>query len=710
MNLLDFASPMNWWWSLLAIPIIGLYILKVRLRRVPASTLLFWDQLYDEKKPRSWWQQLRHWLSLLLQLALVALLVAALTDPLWTWQKDNQRRVVLIVDNSASMQADEGDNGTRLDIAKRSGMSFVRSLRDNDQMAIVTAGGPPKVVWGMTDHHRWLVDAIEGIAPSDAPSELPSATELARRLLSGVDRETEIILLTDGCSPLPADDAVEESKADVSGSTTKERTKNTEESGGEKQTLQIFGVGDSQDNLAITRYQVRRSLVDAVGYQVLVDVSNYSDTPQETRLELDLEGELIDVLPIKLEPGGTKTEIVNHTSAGGGIMRAMLDAQDGLELDNEAVAVLPRREQIPITLFSPGNLFVASVLSSIPLVELTIEEEFDPGKNYRGLLVFDQACPADLPPGRTIVIDPRGDTQLWKLGDPISEPIVADVDKESPLTQHVRLDNVLFPGARQLEISATYQGLIRDPLEQPLLSRIRRPDGDLVVLTCSLEKGDLPLRIAFPVLMKNVVEWFQGDSGKLRQAARTGDVHVVQVDDFLPPNNPADEKETDPEPTVANAETETAESETADIAVVESSSGEQSAVCELVSPDDDVLPIATSGGDATIGPLLRVGVWKVRPRSASNEQPDAAKSVASTEDSPEADSSNTATTDKDELLVACNLTSAEESDLRPPVTLQSVDEVEAMLLGGRSLWFYLALLAIGLLVSEWWLYQRRIVG
>ena len=58
----------------LAVPIIVFYILKIRLRRVPVSTLMFWQQIFEEKKPRSIWQRLRHLLSLLLQLAFLGLL------------------------------------------------------------------------------------------------------------------------------------------------------------------------------------------------------------------------------------------------------------------------------------------------------------------------------------------------------------------------------------------------------------------------------------------------------------------------------------------------------------------------------------------------------------------------------------------------------------------------------------------------------------
>ena len=36
-----------------------------------------------------------------------------------------------------------------------------------------------------------------------------------------------------------------------------------------------------------------------------------------------LAGELVDVLPLELEPGATATRILDHTSAGGGELVAM---------------------------------------------------------------------------------------------------------------------------------------------------------------------------------------------------------------------------------------------------------------------------------------------------------------------------------------------------------------------------------------------------
>ncbi len=42
---LEYANLARIWWALLAVPIIVLFILRVRLRRRQVATLLFWDQL-----------------------------------------------------------------------------------------------------------------------------------------------------------------------------------------------------------------------------------------------------------------------------------------------------------------------------------------------------------------------------------------------------------------------------------------------------------------------------------------------------------------------------------------------------------------------------------------------------------------------------------------------------------------------------------------
>src|SRR5436853_2714446 len=102
---MSLANPTALLWLLLVIPVVVFYILKIRLKRVPVSTVIFWRQIFDEKKPRSLWQRLRHLVSLLVQLLLLALLVSALTEPFLASEARNARRIILVIDNSASMSA-----------------------------------------------------------------------------------------------------------------------------------------------------------------------------------------------------------------------------------------------------------------------------------------------------------------------------------------------------------------------------------------------------------------------------------------------------------------------------------------------------------------------------------------------------------------------------------------------------------------------------
>lgn len=653
MNLLEFANPIGWWAALLAAPVVLLYILKTRLRRQAVPTLLFWDQIFDESRPRAWWRQLRRLLSLLLQLVFLMLLVAALVDPLWSWQRRQQRRVVLVLDNSASMRAVEADDTTRLDLAKQAARAMVRSLRGADQMAILTAGGAPRVLLGMTDHQNSLLEAIDDLAPTDGPTTVASAIDLAERLLTDFAGQSEIAVLTDGCFE-PLDTSKDDDR------------------------LTLYGVGTKLGNVAITRYQVRRSLLDATGYQVLVEVTNFSDEKATCRLELDLESELVDVVPLEIAPGDKLTRVLNHTSASGGRLVARLDADDALAVDNAAIALLPRRDPIPVVLVTKGNLFLQSVLQSIPLVDLKTVSESPQAAPAGGVLVFDRATPKELPSGRVLVVDPLNDCDLWTLGEPLANPVVVEVDNTSPLTRHVRLTNVTFPGARMLSLKGDAEALIQAPDKQPLFARQPRPRGDALVMSSNLERGDLPLRIAFPVLMKNAIEWFQGVEGELRPTTPSGAMVSVSLKPLLD-EAPA---------SVAMSASDSSED---DVVVVKAAVAKPAKNYVLTSPSGRVNPIVTADEQAILGPLLETGVWNIAAAPAA--------SAEKTEDATEALN----------VAIACNLASPTESDLGARAAVVDIDELRLLSLGGHPLWFYLTLLGLGLIATEWWLYQRRIV-
>jgi hypothetical protein len=632
---MSLANPTALAWLLLAVPVVIFYVLKIRLRQVPVSTVLFWRQIFDEKRPRSLWQRLRHLISLALQLALLALVVGALAEPFFSGEALSARRVILVLDDSASMNATDVAP-SRLAKALDEARTVIDGLRFRDEMAIVTAGTQPRVICGLTGHRKTLREALDTIKPGDGPTRLGDAVAVARRLVAESDSsgtESRIVLITDGCS--------EEAASLSTG-----------------ENVRLVSVGGKVANVGITRFQVRRSTMDPIGYEILAEVTNLSDEPTEDfRLAINLDDNPVDVKPLKLEANGKWSGVIESTTADGGILTAELVIKgekgdlpypDALTTDNRAFAVLPKREPQPVHMNSPvGNLFLQKVLEANPLVRLTTSRELPKEFTAGSVTVLHRAVPAKLPAGKVLVVDPAGDCDLWTLGDKLQNPIVTQTDKDSPMMAHVRLDNVLMPEAKRLVFTAAArkpQILASAVGGEPLFVLIDRPEGPVVVLTVNLDLGDLPFRTAFPILAMNTLSFFTGSQGELRESLATGS--------------------------------------TADIDLPASVGGVSEFV--LRAPDGTERKLPASATKVTIGPFDHRGVWEVAANTP-NAMPIARYAV--------------------------NLMSKAESDLRPPEGLQATaTAAEAGLVGGffgRPVWWYLAGLAWVLAAAEWYLYQRR---
>jgi hypothetical protein len=206
--------------------------------------------------------------------------------------------------------------------------------------------------------------------------------------------------------------------------------------------------------------------------------------------------------------------------------------------DNRAVALLPHREYQPVTFVSAtGDLFIEKVLEAHALVQLSVVRKLPDGgdkprRSPGTIMVYHHQVPNPLPPGPALVIDPEGGCDLWEVGGKIENPLVTKQDRDSPLMAHIRLDNVLMPEARKLTFTPAAgkpQVLAAALTGEPLLVALERPEGKVLVLTVNLDKGDLPLRTAFPILVTNTLGWFAGGRGELREALATGSITEVTL-------------------------------------------------------------------------------------------------------------------------------------------------------------------------------------
>jgi hypothetical protein len=704
---MSFAFPIALTLTALTLPIVAFYILKVRLRRVPVSTNLFWKQIFEEKPPRSLWQQFRHWYSLLLQLLLLLLIVLAVMNPFFSWQSLQPRRLVIVLDNSASMRA--GDvRPTRLDAAKEAAAEVINGLRFQDELSIVLAGESPEVVASLTGHSPTLHEALRSIDFSDGPTTLQPAIELARKLI-GSHSHGEILVLTDGCADDAADQIDVRSPADeqvpadgpMTADVRSSKEANADETTGTQTRAKLEHVVEYRvfstdvSNIGITQFQVRRSLSDPLGYETLVSVKNASSVAASCRIELTLDDIPIDVLPLNLQPEELWTRTLEKTSLEGGVVRAALtqirmnvtgelsspspaavnanDATmnetrdglsgdffsgDGLETDNNAWSILPARMIQKVLIVTAGNLFLEKVFEANPLVEVSVVSDFPATWPEDSLIILHGRIPDQLPLGDVFVIDPIGKCEYWEAGERLENPLITDQDSASPLMRHFRLDNVVIPEARELVFSSSPQVLASTATGVPIFAIVPRAEGKCLVLAVNLDSSDLAFRTAFPIMVSNALGWFSDTTGEIVPSANSGSVARVKL-----------------------------------VAAVNKT-------LQLNSPSGtrfDLTPVpdlngTSDGATVTTGPLNEVGLWTLTAVANRNSLVD---------QNANADS-----------IVAVNLASIKESDLRPRATISSTSRSGSQMSRwlSRPLWIYLTISALVLTCVEWILYQRRFIS
>lgn len=509
---MSFLSPTAFILFGLAAPIVILYILKLRRRREHVSTLMFWEQIFKEKQTTTLFQKLKRILSILLQLLFLTLLVLALARPQLAFMTKSARQIILIIDRSASMNAIDGSI-SRLESAKQNSLRMVDGLRFMDEMMVISCHVQPVIHSPFTNHQKSLRGAIQSIQPTDIKTNLQPALELAYSAAQ-TKPNPEIVIFSDF-------QQVSESLLELIKYPP------------EKVNLHLSQVGsETSDNVGITQFRVRKSLVNAFDYQTLLTVTNTSEEEKRFNVELYFNDNLFDVRPYTLPPGESKSEIFGNFAFEGGKLKVMLDFEDALLSDNIAYAALPKREKIPVLLVTRGNSFLEKALAVDEKLELTVvsPEAYDHNVTRYHVVIFDRYNPPTLGGGNYMFIYPPKEGAIWEIGEPLESPIVSDWERGHRILNYVNLENVQIAEAYQVKPPAKAQVLVRS-FEDALLIVDNVPNRKIVFVALNILKSDLPLRIAFPVIVANTIQWFQSASRIQEHHLFTGEILRKQLED-----------------------------------------------------------------------------------------------------------------------------------------------------------------------------------
>jgi hypothetical protein len=472
---------------------------------------MFWERVFKEKQTTSLLQKLRHLLSLILQLLFLSLIVLALARPQLAFTTRSARQIIMAIDRSASMNTIY-DQVSRLESAKRKALQMIDGLRFMDEMMVVSFNTQPVIHSPFTNHQKSLRQAVESLQSTDIRTDLKPTLDLAYKIAQ-TRPNPEIVIFSDFHH-------IPDSLAD--------QLKHPPEEVG----LNLVKVGaETDDNVGITQFRVRKSFVNAFDYQTLLTVKNTSQAEKRFNVELYFDDAIFDVRPYVLPPGESKSEIFGSFTFEGGKLKAVLDIEDALPSDNTAYAALPERQKIPVLLVTSGNPFFENALAVDESIDVTVipPQDYAPDVKDYQVVIFDRYNPTGLGDGNYIFVYPPKEAAIWEIGDPIEFPIITDWSREHPILKFANLTNVQVGEAYQVKPPDTAQVLARS-FEDPLIAIDEASDRKIVFIALDVLKSDLPLRIAFPLIVANTIQWFDSYSRSQENHLYTGEVLRKQVD------------------------------------------------------------------------------------------------------------------------------------------------------------------------------------
>ena len=172
---MNFLSPLAFAALALALPLVLLYFLKVRRRQRTVSSLMLWGAELRDREASAFFQRLQRDPLLILQiLALVAMCVA-LARPVVTVVGEGARKVVVVLDTSASMKArDVGPS--RFEAARGEAAAMVRRLGEGAEVMVIETGVQPNVVAALGRDRDRALGAIRNAHARDLPHRLRKST------------------------------------------------------------------------------------------------------------------------------------------------------------------------------------------------------------------------------------------------------------------------------------------------------------------------------------------------------------------------------------------------------------------------------------------------------------------------------------------------------------------------------------------------------
>lgn len=178
-----------------------LHLLNLRKQKtIDFSTLKFIKEL---QKSRIRKLKIKQWILLLLRTLIIIFAVMAfarptINQPVPYFESYSKSSAVIIVDNSFSMDVSD-EFGNRLNQAKKAASKIVQSLREGDEISVITSAEYNDGDYSFYRNLDYINDKINSIKISNNKSNLYDKIKIAAKLLDdAININKEIFIISDG--------------------------------------------------------------------------------------------------------------------------------------------------------------------------------------------------------------------------------------------------------------------------------------------------------------------------------------------------------------------------------------------------------------------------------------------------------------------------------------------------------------------------------
>jgi hypothetical protein len=505
--------------GLLFLPVVvAMYLLKLRRDEAVVPSTLLWQRLVADVEANAPWQRLRRSLLLLLQLLLVLILALLAARPFVERPAGLAGDIVLVIDTSASMQATDG-SPTRLDAAKEAAIDALADLPGGGKVSVIAAGRTARVVANGTSDLGNVRQAIHAITPTSDIGDLGDALRLASALAAR-SGDAEILVATDAALATPPAGTLEA-------------------------PVRVLQVGREAKNEAIVALAVRTS-PSGLSHSAFVSVANLGLAMAERRIQLYADGVLRDSRVLVLDPQ-RKTDIsiddIDDPDHPASVVEVRLvakdetstEAADPLAVDDRAWAIVPPARLRTVLLVSDGDPYLETALSYLPDTELygVTPDKYGPATKPElfDLIIFEGFVPDELPATPILAIAPSASSPLGTVTGTLTNPGIGALDASDPILRYVDLTTVHIGEAARMELPAWARPVIPGPGTSPLLYSGTLAGRPAAVMAFEPRRSDLPLQVAFPVLLANLAGELLGGSETPLEAVAPGAPVTLSIPD-----------------------------------------------------------------------------------------------------------------------------------------------------------------------------------